>query len=126
MNAAISMQEKIVLLAHGSSDERWAQTFVTLTRQACEDHSNVVLGFMELSEPSLEACIKEACDEGYQSVSVLPLFLAKGKHLHKDVPAMLERYSKQYDLPTRLLDPIGEHPALASAISSIIEDTVSP
>lgn len=118
------MKEKIILLAHGSSDSNWSDTFVRLTEEACATHAHVTLGFMELSSPSLEACVAEASKEAYECVTVLPLFLAKGKHLKKDVPAMLENYAKTYDIQTRLLPPIGEHPALSQALVSIIEETV--
>lgn len=118
------MKEKIILLAHGSSDLNWSDTFVHLTRPACEQNKNVQLAFMELSSPSLELCVKRAAKEGYQKVTVLPLFLAKGKHLKKDVPGMLESYASTYGVATQLLDPIGEHPALADALLRIIEETV--
>ncbi len=118
------MKEKIILLAHGSSDTNWSNTFVRLTEPACADNKHVALGFMELSEPSLEDCIAAAKEEGFTHVSVLPLFLAKGRHLKKDVPGMLKEYETKYSISSVLLPPIGEHPRLADALCDIIEETI--
>lgn len=115
------MNELIVLLAHGSSDEDWSNTFVQMTQPICSSQENVALAFMELSTPLLEDLVKDAAASGYDSVAVLPLFLAKGRHLKQDVPSMLSTYQQRYSINTRLLPPIGEHPKLAEAIHTIIE-----
>lgn len=118
------MKEKIILLAHGSSDPNWSNTFVNLTHPACSENAHVSLGFMELSTPTLEDCIADAKKEGYSKVSILPLFLATGRHLKKDVPAMLKEYETKYSISSTLLSPIGEHPRLADALCQIIEDSI--
>lgn len=119
------MTTKIILLAHGSSDQNWTDTFVELAKPATQKDQNTTLAFMELSTPSLECKVKEAKEEGYDRVVVLPLFLAKGRHLRKDVPAMLKDYEEKYAIETQLLAPIGEHPILAAALTDIITDTTS-
>lgn len=116
------MKTKTILLAHGSSDPQWSNTFVELTRISLNKHVDACLAFMELSTPSIEDAVKQAKDEGYEKVVVLPLFLAKGRHLKKDVPAMLDEYKANYQIETELMAPIGEHPLLGEAISQIIDD----
>lgn len=115
---------KTILLAHGSSDIEWSNTFFRLCGPSLDAHQNASLAFMELSEPSLEEEIALAKQQGYQKVLVLPLFLAKGRHLKKDVPGMLERYSEAYTIETELLPPFGEHPKLAEALNNIITETL--
>ena len=116
------MKEKIILLAHGSSDQDWSDTFTSMTRNICDHRSDVSLAFMELSEPSLENAVKQAATDGFQSICVLPLFLAKGRHLKVDVPDMLLDYQAKYSVATRLMSPIGENPMIAQAIQLIIEE----
>jgi len=111
----------MVLLAHGSRDERWAQTFRTMTQSLCQDKQNIRLAFMELNSPSLEDVTKEAVKLGYQSLTVLPLFLAKGKHLDKDIPQQLAVLESSLGITTTLLPPIGEQPELALAVHQIIK-----
>lgn len=119
-----NLATKTILLAHGSSDPSWSAAFVTLASPTLSEISDTALAYMELSEPSLEAEVQRAKAEGYACVQVLPLFLAKGRHLKKDVPAMLADYQAKYEIETSLLNPIGEHPLIASAINDIVKDTL--
>lgn len=114
---------KTLLVAHGSSDVSWGNTFQKMTESTREKYPDVSLAFMELSSPSIEDEIITGKAEGYQHFRVLPLFLAKGKHLKKDIPAMLLSYETSHEISTELLEPIGEHPLLAEAIRLIIEET---
>lgn len=81
---------------------------------------------MELSTPDLFDACRSAAKEGYEAIRVLPLFLAIGRHLKKDVPAMIETLQAELDIPIKLLPPIGEHPALRKAIHEIVCDEVKP
>lgn len=111
---------RILLLAHGSSDQRWCETFETLARPTLDALPEARVAYMELAEPSLEAEVAKAAQDGIGTVRVVPLFLAAGRHLRKDVPAMLEDYRKRYDLEISLLPPIGEDPRLGLALREIV------
>ena len=110
------MKTKLVLLAHGSSSSEWSDAFVTMTKRVREEFSDAALAFMELSSPSLEDACIEAQQQGYQRVKVLPLFLAIGRHLKKDVPLMISLYESQLGLEIELLPPVGQHPAIENAM----------
>lgn len=118
------MTVKTILLAHGSSDLNWSRAFEELAALALSRDESSTLAFMELSEPSLEDKVKEAKDEGADKVQVLPLFLAEGRHLRKDVPAMLAEYEQRYGIKTSLLPPIGKHPKLSEALADIVNDMI--
>lgn len=118
------MSVKTILLAHGSSDLNWSRTFEELAAPALARHNSSELAFMELSKPSLEDKVKEAKDQGAEKVLVLPLFLAEGRHLRKDVPAMLAEYEERYGIKTSLLPPIGKHPKLSEALADIVSDMI--
>ena len=79
---------------------------------------------MELAEPSLEAEVQQAAAEGITDIRVVPLFLAAGRHLRKDVPAMLAGYREQLGVAITLLPPIGEDPRLGQALKDIVRDTL--
>lgn len=112
----------VILLAHGSSDPNWQATFEALARPSCEALPQAVVGYMELCEPSLEQQIAHLKQAGASRIKIVPLFLAQGRHLRKDVPAMLAAYQSQYQIPLELTAPIGEHPALAESIRRIVGD----
>jgi len=111
----------MILLAHGSSDAQWAETFISLTASSREKHENIALAFMELNSPSLEDVTLQAIKNGYDHITVLPLFLAKGKHLKHDIPNQLKSLKSQYGISSKLLPPIGEENELSQALDLIID-----
>lgn len=113
---------RVLLLAHGSSDPRWCETFEKLASPSLAAIQDAAIAYMELSEPSLDAEVARAAHEGVDKVTVLPLFLAAGRHLRHDVPAMLDKLSKEHGLDIELAAPIGEHPLLGDAIRHIVEE----
>lgn len=113
-----------VLLAHGSRDRQWRETFEGLAGPSLHQWPQARLAYMELCEPSLETVITEAWHDGTSSFQVLPLFLAQGRHLRHDVPGMIETLKDRLGVQIQLLPPIGEHPLLAGAIRAIIAETV--
>jgi sirohydrochlorin cobaltochelatase len=114
------MKTKIIMLAHGSSNTSWSDAFVHMTQSLRDENANAALAFMELSEPSLEDVVATGIAEGFEAFKVLPLFLAKGRHLKKDVPMMIHELVAQHKVGIELLPPIGEHSAIQSAIEVIV------
>ncbi len=83
----MSNPHQIILLAHGSSDKRWCETFEKLAEPTLQSIENSAIAYMELAEPSMETIVAEAKAKGTEQFTVVPLFLAAGRHLRKDVPA---------------------------------------
>ena len=115
---------RILLLAHGSSDRRWCETFETLAGPTLDALPEARIAYMELAEPSLESQIEQAAADGITDIRVVPLFLAAGRHLRRDVPAMLEALEARLDVKVALLPPIGENPGLAHALKEIVTDSL--
>lgn len=115
-------QTRIILLAHGSSDQRWCKTFEDLAEPTLQAVPEARVAYMELSQPSLEEEIAVAAAAGIREVRVLPLFLAAGRHLRKDVPEMLDAYRAKYQLDISLMPPIGNDPRLGLALRDIARD----
>jgi len=115
------MQDLVILLAHGSRDPLWAKTFEAFTKNARAKHSNTTLAYMELCTPSLEQEIDKGVKNGYHHISILPLFLARGKHLRYDVPKLLKQYELKHNIVIKLLAPLGEQAELATAVELFID-----
>ena len=113
---------RIILLAHGSSDQRWCDTFEQLAKPTLESVEDSSIAYMELAEPSLEKIVARGKESGATSFTIVPLFLAAGRHLRKDVPAMIEELEKQHGVEIRLADPIGQNPHLGEAIRDVVQD----
>lgn len=111
---------RIILLAHGSSDNRWCATFEALAEPTLKAVSGSRIAYMELAEPSLSAVIHEGVAAGDRDFTIVPLFLAAGRHLRKDVPAMIEALEKSTGANIELSPPIGENPLLGDAIKDVV------
>ncbi|WP_309044370.1 sirohydrochlorin chelatase [Marinobacter sediminicola] len=111
---------RIILLAHGSSDKRWCDTFEALAEPTLKAVPNSRIAYMELAEPSLEAVVRDGVAAGSREFTVVPLFLAAGRHLRKDVPAMITALETTTGANITLSPPIGENPLLGQAIKDVV------
>ncbi len=116
---------RIILLAHGSSDARWCETFEKLAAPTVESVPGARVAYMELAEPSLERIVEEGVQEGVRHFRVVPLFLAAGRHLRKDVPAMIGALEQTHGVSIHLAPPIGENPQLGDAIRDVVEQELA-
>ncbi|MGO1461658.1 MAG: sirohydrochlorin chelatase [Marinobacter sp.] len=111
---------RIILLAHGSSDKRWCATFEALAKPTLKAINGSRIAYMELSEPSLESVIHEGVSAGNREFTIVPLFLAAGRHLRKDVPAKIKALERSTGASIELSPPIGENPLLGHAIKDVV------
>ena len=114
-----------ILLAHGSSDTDWCSTFERMTKETCSTLNSVAVAYMELSRPSLESVVRDASSKGYTQITVVPLFLAAGKHLKLDIPKILNKLKIELGICYTLLPPVGEHPMMSFAIKEIVTEAMA-
>ncbi len=117
----IPRQTLLVLLAHGSSDPAWQIPFQEMTASiAANQPHSVKLGFMELCTPSLEDIARDIPEDQPTDIEILPLFFSAGRHLRKDVPEQLKVLNQKFGhLAFTLHDPVGFHPKMTEALTSI-------
>ncbi len=128
-----SSHTSTILLAHGSTDQNWLAPFGDLLANIRSglNTERVELAYMELAEPSLEQQVTLLASEGYTHIDVLPLFFAAGRHLRRDVPKIIETLQAElavqgHTITIDLHPPVGLDPEVASAISRIVIQKVSP
>ena len=81
----------------------------------------IVLAFLELMQPSLQACAASLHGEGVRSLRVVPVFLGMGGHLKDDLPKAVADIRAAYpDLKISVEPPIGEQPEVIAAIARAI------
>lgn len=119
------MSRRIILLAHGSSDKRWCETFEALAQPTLDAVSGSQIAYMELASPSLQSVIADSAGEGITEFSIVPLFLAAGRHLRKDVPAMVRELEQSLGVTIELGAPVGENPLLGFAIRDLVQQQIS-
>ena len=114
------MSRAILLFAHGARDPSWALPFQAI-RQAVADGApevRVELAFLELMTPSLTDTATSLIAAGVDAITVVPLFMAQGGHLKKDLPVLLDDLRARHPtLQLTLTEAIGDVPELTRAIA---------
>ncbi len=110
----------LILFAHGARDPEWADPMrrvcVAVREQA--PRMRVELAFLEFMQPDLRACAEALLADGVERILVLPMFIARGGHLKRDVPFLLEEL-QQRNPRTRfeLAAAIGEAETVVQAMA---------
>lgn len=81
----------LVLFAHGARDPEWASPLrrVCALVRAQAPALRVELAFLEFMAPNLRESAELLVGEGFERIVVLPMFIAQGGHLKRDVPLLL-------------------------------------
>lgn len=92
MTAAPRSDSAIVLFGHGARDPEWAGPMRRIRDAvlARPDAPKVELAFLEFMTPTLPEAIAALARDGVRRVAVVPVFLAQGGHLKRDLPLLLD------------------------------------
>lgn len=115
----------LVLFAHGSRDPQWAQPFRAIQRKVSASNPAlaVELAFLEMMEPDLSSTIGRLAEAGSTRITVVPLFMAQGAHLKRDLAQLLSDARKAHPaVEIVLLGAAGEGEPVQNAISAWITE----
>jgi sirohydrochlorin cobaltochelatase len=105
------VKQALILFGHGARDPRWAEPFHKLQTQLqrADPELSVSLAYLELMPPSLLDVITGLADQGFQRVSIVPVFFGQGGHLRKDFPVLLEECRTRFPaIEISATPPVGE------------------
>ena len=118
----------LILFAHGARAASWAAPFQrlqTMLREQLPD-TPVELAFLELMEPSLSDVVARLVQQGYNQISVIPVFLGQGGHVARDLPAMVDTLRATYPaLQLEVSGAVGESPVVLAAIAAYCRSTLA-
>ena len=117
------LRRAVVLFCHGARDPQWARPFQQLVTELGEllPGERIVLAFLELMQPSLQACAASLHGEGVRSLRIVPVFLGMGGHLKDDLPKLVAEIRASYrDLDIGVDPPVGEQAEVIAAIARTI------
>jgi sirohydrochlorin cobaltochelatase len=80
----------VLLISHGSRlpyGEHVINELADLYREKTD--YNVIVSYMNMSEPSIPVAINQLADEGVEKIIAIPVFLAHGVHTTQDIPKIL-------------------------------------
>lgn len=114
----------IILFAHGARDPEWARPVEALlaTIRAQQPEVPACTAFLEFMPPTLETAIDQYVAGGVRHITIVPVFLAQGGHLKREVPHMMERARARHpEVTLQLTAAIGEQHEVIDAMAVAIK-----
>ncbi len=115
------MTTALILFAHGARDPEWANPMRRVQAVVRQRMSTVPveLAFLEFMAPTLPERAAELIAQGADKIVVLPMFVARGGHLKKETPEMIDILRSTYpQVEFSLGNAIGEHEMVVQAMAS--------
>lgn len=111
----------LILFAHGARDPEWANPMRRVRAAVLQRDPSlrVELAFLEFMSPNLGDCARALVQEGYEAISVVPMFIAQGGHLKNDVPVLMDELRNAHpEVRFILSPPVGEAEAIVQAMAA--------
>jgi sirohydrochlorin ferrochelatase len=116
----------VVLLGHGSPDERHSAGVARLAQQVADLLGEpVVTAYLQHNEPELPEAVARLRAAGWRRVRVLPLLLSRGGHLADDVPvAVAQAQESAGSAAVDLLPPMPPDRLSAAALAAVADGSL--
>jgi len=109
----------VILFAHGAREPEWARPFEEVRDRVRSQGVRTELAFLEIMTPSLEEAARILVAEGHTTVTVVPLFLAQGGHVKRDLPEKVAALTREHPgAEFRVTPALGEAPEIVTAIGA--------
>jgi len=116
----------VILFAHGAREIEWARPLEALRDRLRAAGTRTELAFLEIMSPPLEEAVGNLVAEGHKTVTIVPLFLAQGKHLGKQLPEMVAKIRERHaKTEFRVTPALGEAPEIVAAITEWVRRAAS-
>ena len=115
------MSQTLILFAHGARDPEWAvpMRHVQSLVQAARPDANVELAFLEFMSPTLSECVQAHITAGATQIAIVPMFIAQGGHLKRELPEMVAALRSTYPaVQFSLSGPIGQVDTVMQAMAA--------
>ena len=122
--AAPAAGDVVVVAAHGSRAAAANEAHrAVVARLAQQVPARVVPAFLELTEPSIAEAIDAAVASGAATVVVLPYFLHPGRHLARDLPAIVaDADARHPGSRVHLTESFGARPELLDVLAAQVAE----
>ena len=119
---------RLLLIAHGSRDPRYAASFDTLCLGLRQQGHAAQVGHLDLCGPDVVEAARRLArvvpGDPAEPIVAVPMFLNHGYHVAHDVPAVLGRARAALASRARILvaEPLGPDPLLTEALESRLRE----
>lgn len=110
----------IVLFGHGSRNPEWAKPFHAIreSMRTSAPETLVTLGFLEAMRPTLDEAIDSLVMGGADAIDIVPIFLATGGHIAKDLPQLAANAMERHPgIAISIAAPAGESAQVIEAMA---------
>ena len=112
----------VILFAHGAREPEWAQPFEGIRDRLRAAGVPITLAFLEFMSPSLDEAAARLAGKEIETAIIVPLFLAQGAHLKRELPAMVAKIRKRHaKTEIRVTPVLGEAPEIVAAITEWVQ-----
>ena len=111
----------ILLFGHGARNPAWALPFERIRQiiLATDATALIETGFLELMRPSFAEGIDKLINQGATEIVVVPIFVAGGGHVNKDLPLQAAKaMTRHAGLMIHLAPPVGEAESVLAAMAN--------
>ncbi len=120
----------LILVAHGSRRHESNEEIEVLVRELGtelqQDFDAVTHAFLEITRPSISDAFDTAVQSGYDTITVLPYFLAAGTHVHKDIPSIVQQKQADYpDIDIQLTPYLGSDERIITILAALAREAMS-
>lgn len=116
----VSCSEALILFGHGARDAEWVLPLRAIQDRVRAAYPDAVveMAFLEFMSPNLAERVRELAAKGVRRITVLPMFIAQGGHLKRELPGLVEVLQGQYPEVDIVLTPaIGSAEAVIAAMA---------
>lgn len=115
----------VILFAHGAREPEWARPLEQVRDRLRAAGMRVELAYLEIMKPTLQEAAKVLAAEGAKAVTIVPLFLAQGRHLKRELPEMIAALAQAFPgVKFRVTPALGDEPAMLDAITAWVKRSV--
>ena len=116
------LSRAVILFAHGAREPEWALPFEEVRDRLRAEGLRVELAYLEIMKPGLGEAAKALSALGAKAVTIVPLFLAHGKHLKRELPEMVAALARAHPgTDFRVTPALGDDREILAAITAWVK-----
>jgi len=118
------VKRAVLLVDHGSRRAEANELVEALARGLAVRVDRLVkTAHLEAAEPTIEQGIDACVAEGAAEITVLPCFLAPGRHTTEDVPAQASAAAARHrGVVVHVAEPVGTHPLMVAILRARLSE----
>jgi len=117
----------LMVVAHGSrhpDSDVEIRALVDSIRNVSSDYEKIVHAYLEIASPDIPETLASLASTGAENIDLLPYFLARGNHVARDVPEIVEEFlTRNAGVSINILPHIGAAPTMASYVMEHVSAT---